>query len=96
MTKFSIFDIARQAGFIQLDGMTFPGCAVRPEVLERFASMISEHEREACAKLCDKIDDDRWPNDPWPEASLCAIAIRKRGDKTKLPPLPIDQSAQSM
>jgi hypothetical protein len=26
--------------------------------LEIFAKLVAEHEREACAKLCDDLDDD--------------------------------------
>jgi len=26
--------------------------------LEAFANLVAEHEREACAKMCDDLDDD--------------------------------------
>jgi hypothetical protein len=53
MTQDEIIEMARQAGIgwgERLGGM--------PEFLERFAKLVAEHEREACAKLCDDLDDD--------------------------------------
>ena len=65
MTKDEIIEMARQAGIgwgERLGGM--------PEFLERFAKLIAEHEREACAKLCDEF---------LPLGNKCAYAIRARG-----------------
>lgn len=49
--------------------------------LHAFANMIEERvrrqEREACAKLCEEYDDDRYAN----AADLCAVAIRARGQE---------------
>jgi len=48
MTQDEIIEMARQAGIgwgERLGGM--------PEFLERFAKLVAQHEREACAKLCD-------------------------------------------
>ena len=45
--------------------------------LERFAQLVAQAEREACAKVCDKYDDERYAN----AADLCANAIRARGSK---------------
>ena len=41
--------------------------------LRRFAELIRQDEREACAKLCEDLflSDGNW----------CAIAIRKRNEK---------------
>jgi len=49
--------------------------------LHAFANMIEQRvrrqEREACAKLCEGYDDDRYAN----AADLCAAAIRARGQE---------------
>jgi hypothetical protein len=42
--------------------------------LERFAALVAEKEREACAKVC---EDTPWSN--WFTAD-CAAAIRARGN----------------
>ena len=43
--------------------------------LERFAELVRQDEREACAKLCDDIDTP----DGWSTANLSA-SIRSRGN----------------
>jgi len=48
MTQDEIIEMARQAGIgwgERLGGM--------PEFLERFAKLVAQHEREACAKLAE-------------------------------------------
>ena len=45
--------------------------------LKRFAALIAEAEREACAALCDKISDDDGFEGGY--ANYCAHAIRARG-----------------
>ena len=49
MTKDDITRMAREAGF---EGMT------DHPALMRFANLVAAAEREACAKLCDDLDDD--------------------------------------
>ena len=45
--------------------------------LERFASLVASHEREACAKVCEELDLD-WRG---LESRIdCAAAIRARGE----------------
>jgi hypothetical protein len=49
---------------------------------ERFAALVAEHEREACAKVCDdKHDTWRWDDEPDSASGPrdCASAIRARG-----------------
>jgi hypothetical protein len=53
---------------------TIHGLKFDEEGLVRFANLIAQHEREACAKLCEKTPP--WPFRPSIEA---AHAIRKRG-----------------
>lgn len=45
-------------------------------VLSDFAKYVIAHEREACAKICDSVDNYANPM----TASDCADAIRARGD----------------
>ena len=53
--------------------------------IERFAELVRQDEREACAKLCEKLHDD-YINDrnndgyDWPDGRNCADAIRARTD----------------
>jgi hypothetical protein len=67
MTQDEIIKMARQAGIgwgERLGGM--------PEFLERFAKLVAQHEREACAKVCDEF---------LPLGNKCAYAIRARGQE---------------
>ena len=47
------------------------------EHLERFAKLVAEHEREACAKLCDELDQKLW-EDMGEAMSGYGEAIRER------------------
>ena len=64
-------------------------CTVTQEELKRFAEMVADAEREACASICDNIrfsgykpaedgDADLYYNDA---AMECADEIRARGNK---------------
>ena len=48
--------------------------------LERFAALVAAHEREACAKLCERLDKESCD---WVDtmAIHCAAAIRARVEK---------------
>jgi hypothetical protein len=46
MTQDEIIEMARQAEFVNLD--------LCSSELERFAKLVTQHEREACAKVCDE------------------------------------------
>jgi hypothetical protein len=50
MTQDEIIEMARQAG-IQRDVLTL---GRNLELLTDFAKLVTQHEREACAKLCEK------------------------------------------
>ena len=52
---------------------------IKVEHLERFAELVRDDEREACAKLCDDVDTP----DGWSTASLSA-SIRARGNHESL------------
>jgi len=74
MTQDEIIEMARQAGCgheaIDLHW-------VYPENLEAFAKLVAQHEREACAKVCESLFD--MDDDSCNEAEQCAKAIRARG-----------------
>lgn len=55
------------------------GVMLDHQQLERFAALIAAGEREACAKLCDKIADDDGFEGGY--ADYCAHAIRARGQE---------------
>jgi hypothetical protein len=72
MNNEDIIRMARKAGF-QFSDEDGPLLANHAEwqrqLLERFAALVAAAEREACAKVCDKL---------W-SAAECAEAIRARG-----------------
>jgi hypothetical protein len=56
------------------------------EELERFAKLVAQHEREACARVCELMwhewldsPEENEPNKP--DAEDCYRAIRARGQK---------------
>lgn len=49
--------------------------------LERFALLIVTAEREACAKVCDELKDNKEFPDGWgPVSKACARLIRERSN----------------
>lgn len=80
MTKEQIIQMAREAGFERL-GHTDEDWVCYPEDIERFAKLVAEHEREACAIVCDDINSKyKWPQDTAERVASqwCADAIRAR------------------
>ena len=80
MTK-DIIRMAREAGFekvvaIHPDGAKTVTVAPVPELLA-FANLVVAAEREACAKVCDEINNDYGGEEV--SASWIATAIRARG-----------------
>ena len=72
MTQDEIIEITRQAG----------GFDATPKFLEAFAKLIAQHEREACAIVCESIDMEAFgvlPVRTVMITSHCAKAIRARG-----------------
>ena len=65
-------EMAEQAGF---DDVTDYKYECRHDHLERFAELVRQEEREACAKLCDDWLVGR------DDICKVAAAIRARGDK---------------
>ena len=100
MTRDDIIRMAREAGFraghIKLynsDPMPFVApCSATdcmPELV-RFAAIVAAAERDACARVCEEIEDDyqkreslryaELRTDAQTGASDCAYRIRARGD----------------
>lgn len=78
----TIIRMAREAGFSERHGivrtMHSSGAWVGiNEELERFAALVAEHERKACAQVCDNIDTEYEGEDVL--ATWCSAAIRARG-----------------
>ena len=44
--------------------------------IEHFAELVAQHEREACAKVCEQTNDGT----PYNLAEACAEAVRARGN----------------
>ena len=83
MTKDDILSMARESGFERLFGDVDWVCL--DEDLERFAALVAEKEREACALTCETPPQDGWH--PYGEvyeeniSKKLASAIRARGNK---------------
>ena len=77
MTKEDISRMAREAGFVGMDG--------DHGALRRFAALVASAEREACAKLIETTDLGGISSDPKLQNFIAALlfgyaqAIRARG-----------------
>jgi hypothetical protein len=83
MTQDEIIEMARQAGFVEyeLDDGTTNAFDKR---YEAFAKLVAAKEREACAKVADKISDKYgWTyfGNEVDTADEIAAAIRARGEQ---------------
>ncbi len=82
MTRDDIIHMAREAGFEIEKTLYGPVPCVDgrgiDDRLERFAALVAEREREACARVCEArhMGDN---NREDAEARRCAAAIRARG-----------------
>lgn len=81
MTHDDIIRIAIDAGF---EEGWVEVCNVIPE-MEKFAAIVAEEEREACAKVCGEMPSNDpegpWFNDDMTLAAIaCAKAIRMRSN----------------
>lgn len=82
MTKDEIIQMAKDAGAIPIHKDYAQRALVGNENIERFAALVAEKEREACAKVCEKSDDEGEGPDSWFWRSKdYAYAIRARGNK---------------
>ena len=77
MTQDEIIEMAKQAGFSSAVGKHI----ALDDDLERFAKLVAQHEREACAKTCEQITNDM---SKWHSAYLGVTSetkfIRKTGE----------------
>jgi len=69
MTQDEIIEMAKQAGFSSAVGKHI----ALDDDLERFAKLVAQHEREACAKVCESWQE--WGAD----GALLSKAIQARG-----------------
>jgi hypothetical protein len=72
MNREQIIQMAREAG----GGPTPPDFLI--PVFERFAKLVADAEREVCAKVCDEIYFQNYPDAEEWERSEEGEAIRKR------------------
>jgi hypothetical protein len=77
MTQDEIIKMLRNSGAIvtPIGFVTEPPTLTVVDVMERFANLVAQHEREACAKVCEQTNDGT----PYNLAEACAEAIRARG-----------------
>ena len=77
MTQDEIIEMARKSGLTK-----FVGNYDQSFALEAFAKLVAQHEREACAIVCDDINAKyKWPDDVSERVASqwCADSIRARG-----------------
>ena len=79
MTDEQIIELAKQLGFqrMRIDHDYY--VCFSKEIVE-FAKLVAQHEREACAKLCDKLEQqvcNMWHGQA---CAGCAVTIRARGE----------------
>jgi len=77
MNRDDVIRMAREARLAEPSHPMNPWGA-SDEGLERFAILVADAEREACAKLCDKIRHDNIAAMWSVGAALCSDAIRAR------------------
>ena len=78
-----IIKLALEAGFCKDSNGIYSRRAVTPDSdllpsLERFAALVAAAEREACAKVCEKMLGVFHPTEVI--TTRCAAAIRARGE----------------
>ena len=76
MTRDDIIRMAREAG-IDAEKDTLCRYEGWVEPLTRFAELVADAEREACAKVCDEVGNRDTDTHAWDAAA----AIRARGEK---------------
>jgi regulator of RNase E activity RraA len=80
----NIIELAKQAGFKrhQEQAPGIDGAVGNWADLEAFANLVAAHEREECAKLCDKLEQqvrNMWHGQA---CAGCAVTIRARNNDT--------------
>jgi hypothetical protein len=82
MTQDEIIEMAESCGWDK--GNTWDDCMrCSPFNIEDFAKLVAQKEREACAWVCDSLEEQceklLVPDEKWPTPSDCANIIRARG-----------------
>jgi hypothetical protein len=70
MAREARIDIDAWEPLYESDSAGFRVCACTHEELERFAKLVAEHEREACAKLFDDRDNGIGFYEPYEPAEI--------------------------
>ena len=85
MTRDDIIRIAREAGFITDEAdFIYPPKTTRRGIgleIERVIVLAAAAEREACAELCEEMEDRENPYERNVAVLDCAAAIRARGER---------------
>jgi hypothetical protein len=84
MTQNEIIELIKQSDLMADGEMwfspTYGNADVHITDLERFAKLVAEKEREACAKLCDDLVSDENTIEYANGAYRCSVQIRARGE----------------
>ena len=83
MTRDDIIRLAREAGWSGIYSKPLMTIAMQEEDFLRFAALVAEREREACAKLCEEIarKNEAECDIDWVTGNMeCADYIRARGE----------------
>lgn len=87
MNRNDIIRLAKEAGFVidEKARQHQPNCIFHThhmidEGLTRFAALVAATEREACAELCEEMEDRENPYERNVAVLDCAAAIRARGE----------------
>jgi len=77
MTDEQIIEMARQvAGMITIHANGEATYSFYEYQLKTFAKLVAQHEREACAKVCENVVS----NEGYVQSKWCVNAIRARGE----------------
>ena len=81
MTRDDIIRMAREAGWSRIYCVKpFLSIKLTEDELTRFAALVAAKEREACAELCQEMEDRENPYERNVAVLDCASAIRARGE----------------
>jgi hypothetical protein len=75
MDKADVIRISMEVGLINESGDSY----ISIEDMQRFANLVAVAEREACAKVCEALDDGTYAGGDQPYGLHYARAIRARG-----------------
>ena len=75
MTQDEIIEMAKQAGGMFSELPMMDAWVFDDKNLEAFAKLVAQHEREACAKLCEELSQEMPPVGEF-ASKACAKFIR--------------------